>query len=328
MQPKPSLTPSDFLPSASLAMLETRAALLRRAREFFDRRGFLEVETPLLSQDVVVDRHLDPLAVTLFDDPQHREVGQKLWLQTSPEFGMKRLLAAGMKAIYQVTRAFRGGETGDLHNPEFTMVEWYRVGDGYQAGMQLLSEFAADILRRGEAERLSYRDAFVRHAGVDPFTASNEQLAVAIGPTGERRAASRDELLDRLLVTRVEPHLGSQQPTILFDYPATQSALAVVRDGEVPLAERFELYVDGIELANGYHELLDADVLRTRNQAANAARRADGKFALPEDSRLLAAMDHGLPPCSGTALGFDRLVMVATGAKSLREVMAFPIERA
>ena len=321
---------ADFCPTASVETLEFRATVLRRIRDFFDERGFLEVETPLLSHDVVVDRHLDPLAVTLFDNPRQPEVGKKLWLQTSPEFGMKRLIAAGMKAIYQITRAFRGGEVGNLHNPEFTMVEWYRTGDDYQAGMQLLSDLAAEILDRGTPVRLSYQEAFRRYASVDPFD-SHERLAAAVGHiTGEEPNydAPRDALLDVLLVKRVEPQLGIAEPVILYDYPASQSALARVRPGDTPVAERFELYVDGIELANGYHELLDADVLRLRNQMNNRARQADGKPVLPEESRLLFAMENGLPPCSGTALGFDRLVMVATRAKSLRDVMAFPIDRA
>ena len=322
---------ADFRPSADIETLKSRAALLGRVREFFHARGFLEVETPLLSHDVVVDRHLDPLAVTLFDDPRQPAVGKQLWLQTSPEFGMKRLIAAGMQAIYQITRAFRGGEAGSLHNPEFTMVEWYRAGDDYDAGMRLLAEFAAEILDRGTPTRLSYREAFQRYAGIDPLDATHEHLAEAAAAVSGQEAdydAPRDALLDLLLVQRVEPQLGIAEPVILYDYPASQAALARVRPGDVPVAERFELYVDGIELANGYHELLDADVLRLRNQMHNTARHVAGKPLLPEASRLLAAMEHGLPPCSGTALGFDRLVMVALGAKSLAEVMAFPIERA
>ena len=321
----------DFLPSASLETLKVRATLLTRIRDFFDERGFLEVETPILSHDVVVDRHLDPLSVTLFDDPRQPELGKNLWLQTSPEFGMKRLIVAGMPAIYQITRAFRGGEVGDLHNPEFTMVEWYRVGDDYEAGMRLLGEFAAELLDRGMPTRLSYRDAFLRFANIDPLESTPEKLAEAAARVSGQEPdydAPRDALLDLLLVERVERQLGFPEPIILYDYPASQSALARVRPGELPVAERFELYVDGIELANGYHELLDADVLRLRNQMNNRARQADGKSALPDESRLLSAMEHGLPPCSGTALGFDRLVMVAMGAKSLREVMAFSIDRA
>ncbi len=329
---------ADFLPTASWDRLRARAALLKRTREFFDRRGFLEVETPVLSHDVVVDRHLDPLPVTLFADPREPRQGPTLWLQTSPEFGMKRLLAAGATAIYQITRAFRGGEVGRLHNPEFTMVEWYRVGDDYAAGRQLLADLATELLDRGKPEQLTYREAFQRHAAIDPFAATIEDLVAAAAQHGvltdaqdqQRYAAAgdRDALLDLLLTQAVEPHLGAARPTILYDYPASQSALAQVRSGDPPLAERFELYVDGVELANGYHELLDPAVLRERNQRNNTARAADGKYTLPADSRLLQAMEHGLPPCAGTALGFDRLVMVATGAKSLAEVLAFPVDRA
>jgi lysyl-tRNA synthetase class 2 len=302
---------ADFLPTASLDMLRRRADLLKQVRRFFDDRGFLEVETPLLSHDTVVDRHLDPLPVTLFSDPRQPEVGPKLWLQTSPEFAMKRLLAAGATAIYQVTRAFRGGEAGRLHNPEFTIIEWYRVGDDYAAGMQLLSDLVSAVLGRGEAEQLTYREAFQRFAGVDPLSGSWDDLQ-----------------RDLTLTQQVEPHFGRDCPTILCDYPASQAALARIRPGGPPVAERFELYVDGIELANGYHELLDPAALRERTRLNNDLRAADGKYTLPEGSRLLAAMDHGLPPCSGCALGFDRLMMVATGAKSIQEVMAFPIERA
>ena len=307
----------DFLSSAAPEMLVTRAAMLKRLRAFFDSRGFLEVETPLLSHDVVVDRHLDPLSVTLFSDPREPDVGDRLWLQTSPEFAMKRLLVTGaeqLQSIYQITRAFRGGEVGSLHNPEFTMVEWYRLGDDYATGMQLLSDLAEEMLSRGTPERLTYREAFQRYAGVDPFAPPS--------------AADHDLHLDLLLTQKVESHLGQDRPTILYDYPASQSALARIRDGNPPVAERFELYVRGIELANGYHELLDPAVLRERNRVNNQLRQSDGKPVLPEESRLLAAMDHGLPACSGCALGFDRLVMAATGAKSIQEVLAFPISRA
>jgi elongation factor P--(R)-beta-lysine ligase len=315
---------SDFQPTASLAMLRRRAELLAKIRRFFDERGFLEVETPLLSHDTVVDRHLDPIPVTLFNDPRQSDAGQRMWLQTSPEFSMKRLLAAGATAIYQVTRAFRGGEAGPLHNPEFTMVEWYRVGDDYAAGMQLLADLAEHVLSRGAADRLTYREALLRYAGIDPIAAELPQSLTSELPPG----ADRDWTLDYVLTTRVQQHLGHDRPTILYDYPASQAALAQIHPGNPPLAERFELYVHGVELANGYHELLDAAALRERNRANNALRQADGKYPLPEDSRLLSAMDHGLPACSGCALGFDRLVMVASGAKSIQEVMAFPIDRA
>jgi lysyl-tRNA synthetase class 2 len=329
---------SDFRPTASLAALQKRAEILRKLRAFFEQRGFLEVETPLLSHDVVVDRHLDPLAATLFDDAREPLVGPKLWLQTSPEFAMKRLLASGATSIYQICKAFRGGgENGARHNPEFTMVEWYRVGDDYSTGRSLLSELANEVLDRGPAEQLTYRAAFARHTGIDPHRATLVQLLSAaterqvLSPADASRFLAdedRDAALDLLLTQTVEPNLGIVRPTILYDYPASQAALARIRQEGVPVAERFELYLDGVELANGYHELLDPTVLRQRNRKNNELRVADGKPALPEGSRLLGAMDHGLPPCSGVALGLDRLVMVALGAKSIVEVLAFPIERA
>src|SRR5207302_1761231 len=243
--------------------------------------------------------------------------------QTSPEFGMKRLLAAGATSIYQITRAFRGAEAGPLHNPEFTMVEWYRAGDDYAAGMQLLGDLAEDVLGFGQPERISYRDAFLRYAQIDPFTDLPAPTSMGLSPGGDR-----DMVLDILLTTRVEPHLGRDRPTILYDYPASQAALARIRDDQPPVAERFELYARGMELANGYHELLDPAVLRQRNHVNNQLRTADLKYLLPEESRLLAAMQHGLPACCGCALGFDRLVMAVTGAATIQEVMAFPIDRA
>lgn len=322
----------DFRPTATLERLRLRAQLLRRLRDFFDRSGFLEVETPVLSADTVVDRHLDPFSVVVQPASAHRSE-QRYWLQTSPEFAMKRLLAAGATAIYQVTRAFRQDEQGPLHNPEFTMVEWYRVGDGLAEGIERLSDLSETLLGRGPAERISYREAFERYVGIDPLTATNETLVATVKACGIEAPASmpvddRDGWLDLLVVERVQPFLGQERPAILYDFPASQAALARVRPGYPPVAERFELYASGMELANGYHELLDPAVLRQRNARNNQLRQTDGKPPLPEDSRLLAAMEAGLPPCTGVAMGFDRIVLLAAGAKRLDEVIAFPFDRA
>ncbi len=317
----------NFRPTAGWATLRLRAELLRRVRSFFDGRGFLEVETPLLSADTVVDRHLDPFAVQV---DQGR--AKTCWLQTSPEFAMKRLLAAGGKAIYQITKVFRQDELGPLHNPEFTMVEWYRTGDGLAEGIDLLDKLAQATLGRGPASRVSYREAFLEHAGIDPLTAPITALREVASRTGtppeSLRHDDRDGWLDWILVEQVQPRLGQTRPAVLYDYPASQSALAKVRQDDPPVAERFELYVAGIELANGYHELTDPDILRQRIAANNAARLADGKHPLPAASRLLAAMEAGLPQSTGVALGFDRLVMLAAGAERLQEVIAFPFDRA
>ncbi len=323
-------SPADWRPTASWSNLRLRAHLLRAVRDFFDARGFLEVETPILSADTVIDRHLDPFPV---DSGGLAGVAKRLWMQTSPEFAMKRMLAAGAPSIYQVGRVFRRGELGPLHNPEFTMVEWYEVGASVDDGMQRLSELSDALLGRGAAERITYADAFRRYAGVDPHAADSLELARVAETGGITIPASlslddRDGWLDLLLVEWVQPHLGQDRPAILYDYPASQAALARIRTGRPAVAERFELYVDGIELANGYHELLDPQVLRNRNRSTNERREADGKDRLPEESRLLAGMEAGLPPSVGVALGFDRVVMLAASAACLAEVIAFPMDRA
>jgi lysyl-tRNA synthetase class 2 len=310
-------------------MLCLRDALLRKLRAFFHEHGFIEVETPLLSADVVVDRHLEPFSV----DVVRGGASRRLWLQTSPEFAMKRLLAAGGGAIFQVTHAFRQEEQGPRHNPEFTLVEWYRPGDDLAAGMRLLSELSDVLLGRGLAQTITYQAAFIQNAGIDPHAADAAALrrvalerGVVVPET--LTTADRDAWLDLLLVELVEPHLGVDRPAILHDYPASQAALARVRPGPTAVAERFELYVDGVELANGYHELLDAATLRERNRENNRHRVAGGKTALPAESRLLAAMDSGLPACAGVALGFDRVVMLAAGATGIAQVIPFPFDRA
>ncbi|GAB6165076.1 EF-P lysine aminoacylase EpmA [Thermostilla marina] len=325
----------DWHPTANLEMLVRRAELFRSVRRFFDERRFLEVDTPLLSHDTVIDRHIDPFRV--YDrDALPSDHDRPLFLQTSPEFAMKRLAAAGARAIYQITHAFRRGECGARHNPEFAILEWYRVGDDAAKGMALLSDLAEHLFRRGPAEIVTYRDAFRRFAGVDPFACggeSNDDLMQAIRerqivlPDGFD-VSDRDALLDVLLVECVQPNLGTSRPVILCDYPPSQAALAVVREGDPPAAERFELFVDGVELANGYHELRDPAVLRVRQQEANRARGADGKRPLPEENRLLAAMESGFPPCAGAAMGLDRVLMLQTGAADIREVMPFPFDRA
>lgn len=314
----------EFRPSASLSALAKRAELVRRLREFFHTRGFLEVETPLLSREIIPELHIEPIRV---------EGGA--FLQASPELHMKRLLAAGADKIFQLTRSFRAGERGQLHNPEFAMVEWYRVGDDMLAGIDLLDELTQSLLGTPPALRTSYAEAFERSLGIcahsamlDELAATAEEAGVAV-PAGMDRE-DRDEWLNLLLAMRIEPTLGRDRPEIIYHYPATQASLAkVVRSTSGhEVAERFELYYRGVELANGFHELGDAAELRTRFEAVNAARVADGRRALPMPERLLAGLEHGLPDCTGVALGFDRLAMLAMGATTIDDVVAFPEERA
>ena len=322
-----------FAPTATWPLLRRRAELIARLRLFFRQHGFLEVETPLMASGVVVDRYLEPFCIC--DPPDERGASRpptRRWLQTSPEGSMKRLMAAGAEAIYQVTRAFRRGESGRLHNPEFTIVEWYRRGDSMAQAIERLSDLCRVMLNTAPAQRICYRDAFLEHVGLDPLTAEIDLLIERAAESGlapdQERPVDRDRLLEFLMVERVEPHLGRPGPTILYDYPASQAALARVRPDRPPVAERFELYVEGIELANGYHELTDAAEWDARREATNRARDADGASALPPDGYFEAAMRHGLPSCSGVALGWDRLVMLATGAKRIADVMTFPFDRA
>jgi lysyl-tRNA synthetase class 2 len=310
-----------------LSILKRRAELLSKARLFLESRGYLEVETPLLSFDVGVDLHLEPFRVSV--GGFGGEGGPRTaYLQTSPEFGMKRLLAAGLGDCFQITRSFRRGEVGALHNPEFTIIEWYRVGGSYRDLMTEVGEFASSVCGWPKADELSYAEAFEKHLGIHPHSTPTEKLRES-AKTRDFESNDRDELLNFLLADAIEPNLGVGKPTLLYDYPSSQAALAKIRKEETgDVAERFELYFNGVELANGYQELTDAEELRRRNKRQNELRIAKGLQPLPRESKLLAAMDSGLPECTGVALGFDRLAMLALGCSSVAEVMAFPFERA
>ena len=326
-------------PAASPEALRLRAELLATTRRFFAERGVLEVETPTLAGAAATDPHLASLAARCGD--------RLLYLQTSPEYAMKRLLAAGSGPIYQLGRAFRDGESGRRHNPEFTLLEWYRPGFDHHRLMDEVEELLGATLGLAQrpagrlpAERLSYREAFRRHAGIDPLTDPLERLAAAAlelaGPSESGGRASlpdlgddRDAWLDLLMVFAVQERLGRGRATLLYDYPASQAALARVRRDEdgTRVAERFEVFVEGVELANGFHELTDAVEQRRRFEHDLEIRRARGLPEVPLDERLLAALEEGMPACAGVALGVDRLVMLAAGAESIDQVMAFPVDR-
>lgn len=325
----------DWRPAASLDALQLRARMLASVRGFFAARGVLEVETPCLASATVTDPHLHSLSTRLGERTFH--------LQTSPEYAMKRLLAAGSGPVYQLSRAFRDGEVGRRHNPEFTLLEWYRPGFDHHRLMDEVEELLAEVAEvsteiQAPAERLTHAEAFRTHAGVEPFADPVERLAEAARETAGGSLPDlgddRDAWLDLLLGTVVEPRLGwagdRKRPTFVHDFPASQAALARVRSsgGGPAVAERFELFVGGMELANGFHELTDPAEQRRRFERDLARRRERGLPEPPVDERLLAALDHGLPSCAGVALGFDRLVMLAAGAESISEVLAFPTDRA
>lgn len=317
-------------PSAPIANLLKRAELLADIRRFFADRGVLEVETPAMSQATVTDVHLVPFQ-TRFVGPGAAQ-GIDLWLMTSPEYHMKRLLTAGSGPIYQMSRCFRNEEAGRHHNPEFTLLEWYRPHYDMYRLMNEVDDLLQQILECEAAESLSYQQAFLRHLSVDPLTADKEELVACaeklnVGDLAAREE-DRDTLLQLLFMLGVEPHIGQEnKPAFVYHFPASQAALAEISTEDHRVAERFEVYFKGVELANGFRELTDSKEQRRRFEADNRRRALIGLPEHPIDERLLAALSEGMPDCSGVALGVDRLIMLALNADSLKEVIAFTVER-
>lgn len=337
MEQTPSVQPLDsgWRPTADLAVLRLRAALLAQIRAFFAARAVLEVETPALSAAALTDPHLASFSTAYAGPGRHH--GQTLYLHTSPEFPMKRLLAAGSGCIYQIARVFRDGEAGRRHNPEFTLLEWYRIGFDHHRLMsevaELVTMLLAGRLALAEPERLNYGALFQRYLNLNPHQTNVVELAACAAKNGVpippgMSADEVDPWLDLLLTHCIEPQLGQGRLTFIYDYPVSQAALARLRPGAPSVGERFELYVNGIELANGFHELGDAIEQRRRFEQENQARQAQELPIMPLDEHLLAALAAGLPDCAGVALGFDRLVMLATGKTLIGEIMAFGIESA
>jgi lysyl-tRNA synthetase class 2 len=317
----------SWRPTATLSALRHRAAMLAAARDFFAGRGVLEVETPILSSAAVSDPQIESLATRVAG------MAARSYLCTSPEYAMKRLLAAGSGDIYQICKVFRDAERGRWHNPEFTLIEWYRLGYDDAALMTEVEALVGCLLapRRLEpAERLSYSAALQRHAGVDAHGATDGDLTESARRHGVVCDAEldRDAKLDLLMGLVVGPRLGLDRPCFICDYPASQAALARLKPGLPPVAARFELYLNGVELANGFHELVNAGEQRARFDQDLALRRARSQAESPLDEHLLAALAAGMPDCAGVALGFDRLVALALGAPQLADAMAFTIDNA
>jgi lysyl-tRNA synthetase class 2 len=315
-------------PTASIEALAARATLNQVIRNFFHSRGVLEVETPLLSHNTGTDPHLHPVSAQYQAHP-HADPAQ-MYLQTSPEFAMKRLLASGCGPIFQLCKAFRNGECGTRHNAEFSMLEWYRPGFTLQQLMDEVEALVIVALGATSFTRVSYRQLFLEYLAIDPFACSTVMLAERVKQTIEiaGHIGKRDVLLDLLYSHAIEPQL--QQAIVIFNYPASQAALARVTEDEFgnPVALRFELVMKGMEIANGYDELIDAHEQRKRFAADQEVRKLDALPPLPADQRLLAALSHGMPACAGVALGVDRLLMLQIGAIDIRDVLAFPHERA
>ena len=311
-------------------MLHVRAELYARVRDFFAARGVLEVETPLMGAAGNTEPNIESF-VTAFGG--HVDAGSReRWLRTSPEHALKRLLAAGVGDCYELGRVFRDGEAGQRHNPEFTMLEWYRVGWDHERLMEEACEVVrlalALVGREAATVRFTYRELFRQALGVDPFAAPDEALRAALGDVRiDPAGLSRDDWLDLLLTHRLQPAFPADRITLVHDFPATQCALARIRAGDPPVAERFELYLGASELANGYHDLGDAVEQRARFDNDNRRRRARGQREMPLDERLLAALPS-MPACAGVALGIDRLLMAMLGTDAIGDVIAFPFGEA
>jgi lysyl-tRNA synthetase class 2 len=309
-------------PSAPLEALRLRAAILQKIRNFFAGKGVVEVETPLLSHATVTDPHISSI--------QAKHAEEAVYLQTSPEYAMKRLLAAGSGSIFQICKAFRQGDIGTFHNPEFTLLEWYRIGFDHHALMDEMDELLSMVLGTKPALRLTCQEAYQNYVGIDPHSATLYDLKNAardkINFTGE--LASPNDWLDLLFTHCIEPVFAMNRPVFLYDFPVTQAALAKIRNDKPPVASRFEVYFKGIELANGFHELQDAVEQRNRFENDLRHRAALGLPLVPIDKHLLEALNFGLPECAGVALGLDRLIMLAGNFQKIDDVISFVFTRA
>jgi len=329
-----SLEPKNnyWQPNASFFNLQARAACLAEVRHFFEQRNVLEVETPLMCRAAATDPYLQPIPVSYLGP--HVRSSQPYFLQTSPEYAMKRLLAAGSGPIYQICKVFRNDEVGRLHNPEFSLLEWYRPGFDHHDLMGEMEALLCTVLGVPPAEQLSYEAVFQRHLALNPHHASKQALQDCARAHSIMLSESvidsltTDDWLDVLMTHCIEPHLGFERPLMIYDYPASKAALAKVRSGNPPVAERFEVYVQGVELANGYHELTDPKVQQARFERDSALRKSLNYPAIPLDQYLLEALAAGLPACAGVALGLDRLLMLKLHSDHIKDVIAFTIERA
>lgn len=320
----------QWQPSASIPQLQQRAKLIQQIRVFFASRNVLEVDTPAMSHATVTDVHLHTFK-TEFIGPDFAH-GQPVFLMTSPEFHMKRLLAAGSGCIYQINKAFRNEENGRYHNPEFTMLEWYRVGFDHHDLMAEMDALLQQILSCQPCEKMTYQQAFLQVLQVCPLEGSMQQLKQVATTLGLADIAEpeqdRDTLLQLLFSIGIEPYIGKNVPVMVYDFPASQAALAKINRNDERVADRFEVYFKGIELANGFHELDDAKEQLVRFESDNKQRVEMGLLPQPIDHHLIAALEAGLPQCAGVALGIDRLIMLAIDCDHIDQVTAFAFPRA
>jgi lysyl-tRNA synthetase class 2 len=312
-------------PTTTQRALIARAKLLKDLRHFFETRQVLEVETPLLAPCAGTDIHLQPFQVS----DGKRRFG---FLQTSPEFAMKRLLAAGSGSIYQISKAFRQEESGPFHNPEFTMLEWYRVGWTHFQLIEEIADILSLILKTEGILQLSFAECFHQYCDLDPFathaesTLKNWLVRHQFFDEQQLLEFSLDTVWDAIFSLHIQPKLGHQQPVAVIDYPAASAALAKINPHDPNTAARFEIFVQGIELANGYHELVCAEMQQARFEADNRLRKQRGLPEMPIDNALIAALETGMPESAGVALGLDRLLMLQLKATHIEQVIAFTLK--
>lgn len=315
-------------PNATIETLKKRSDVVRSIREFFYEKNVLEVETPSLSQATVTDVHLHTFD-TQFIGPGYAN-GQRLYLQTSPEFHMKRLLCAGSGAIFQISKSFRNEESGRYHNPEFTMLEWYQPHYDHLELINEVDELLQRVLKTESCDVKTYQQVFLEHIGLDPLINNIEQVReVALRyELGDFVVTETniDTLLQCLFCFVIEPLIGLDRPIAIYNFPASQAALAKL-DDDNRVAQRFEFYYQGIELANGFHELQDAQEQLSRFEHDNIIREKEGLQPQPIDQHLIDALTHGLPNCAGVALGIDRLIMLAINKQHINQVISFDVNR-
>ena len=317
-------------PTTTLEARRARADLLHAIREYFYQRDVLEVDTPLLSNGTVTDEHLDAF-VTAF---AHSNTGNpvNLYLQTSPEYAMKRLLCAQSGSIYQICKAFRHEGEGRWHNPEFTMLEWYRLGYDHLQLMDDVDALLMTTLGTEPGDKLTYQNAFIEYLALDPLTATDDMLESALREHDidihAPQTLSTDSKLQLLFSYCIEPRIGTQKPCFIYEFPASQAALAKLSRRDSRVAERFEVYFKGAELANGFNELSEAEEQRLRFESDNKKREKAGLETKPIDEHFLSALENGLPACAGVALGVDRLLMLKMGVSHIQDVINFPVSRA
>ncbi len=309
-----------WMPVATKETLQARAAMNQHIRAFFQARNVMEVETPALSQFANTDPNIESFSI--------EDTTDKRYLHTSPEYPMKRLLAANVGDIYQISKVWRAGEAGSRHNPEFSLLEWYRLDFSYHDLMQEVESLLLELIPqlKGKSHKLSYRQAFLETLSIDPHCATDIELSQCMQSQGLTVEGELDysTKLDVLMTHCIEPTFATDCLTFIYDYPSQQSALATIREDNPPVAERFEVYIGSLELGNGYQELQDAVKNQQVLQQENAQRKQNKQTIMPEDQYFIAAMQYGLPMCSGVALGLDRVLMAKLNKKNIQDVISFP----